>query len=355
MKIVSLIGARPQYIKEAAVNKALKRAGIDEVIVNSGQHYDYNMADIFFKTLKIKSPDYNLKVGSGLHGEMTAKIMISFEKLMLDVKPDVILVYGDTNTTLAGAIVATKLKIPLAHVEAGIRMLPKDMPEEINRTLTDRISNLMFCPSERAVENLRKEGITDGVYFTGDVMYDVFLQSKDSFEYTIYNELKLKENEFVLVTIHRDYNVDDEKTFKKILEALNEIAEKKRVIFPMHPRTRKMAEKFGFNELLKNIDIMEPIDYLNLMGLMQYCDCVVTDSGGVQREAYFSKKPAFLLMPDPAWHELVEKKMNFLCTPDNLLENINEVREYNYVPEIYGDGTASEKLVKILQDNYDKR
>lgn len=355
MKVVSLIGARPQYIKEAAVNKALKEAKEEEIIVNSGQHYDYNMSDIFFKTLKIKSPDYNLKVGSGLHGEMTAKIMISFEKLMLEIKPNVILVYGDTNTTLAGAIVATKLKIPLAHVEAGIRMFPKDMPEEINRTLTDRISNLMFCPSERAVENLKKEGITEGVYFTGDVMYDVFLQSKDYFKYTVYNDLKLKDNEFVLVTIHRDYNVDDEKTFKKILESLNEIAKEKRVVFPMHPRTRKMAEKFGFNELLKNIDIMEPIDYLNLMGLMQHCNCVVTDSGGVQREAYFSKKPAFLLMPDPAWHELVEKKMNFLSTPDNLFESINKTREYNYVPEIYGDGTASRKLVKILQDYYAKR
>ncbi|MFH1547234.1 MAG: UDP-N-acetylglucosamine 2-epimerase (non-hydrolyzing), partial [bacterium] len=318
MKVVSLIGARPQYIKESAINKALRKAKIKEIIVNSGQHYDYNMADVFFKNLKISAPDYNLKVGSGLHGEMTAKIMVEFEKLMMKIKPDVILVYGDTNTTLAGAIVATKLKIPLAHVEAGIRMLPKDMPEEVNRTLTDRISNLLFCCSDLGVSNLKKEGITEGVYNTGDVMYDVFLQTKDHFDYSLYEKLGLEDGKFILVTIHRDYNVDYKKTFKKILQVLNRISKTQRVIFPMHPRSRKMAEKYGFSNMLEKIEVMDPIDYLSLMGLMQYCSCVITDSGGVQREAYYSKKPAFLLMPDPAWHELVQKKMNFLCIPENL-------------------------------------
>ena len=349
MKIVSLIGARPQFIKESAINKALRKAKIEEIIVNSGQHYDYNMADVFFKTLDITAPDYNLKVGSGLHGEMTAKIMVAFEKLMIKIKPDVILIYGDTNTTLAGAIVATKLKIKLAHVEAGVRMLPKDMPEEINRTLTDRVANLLFCCSKLGVKNLKKEGITSGVYNTGDVMYDVFLQAKKDFDYSIYKDLKLKDNNFVLVTIHRDYNVDDKKTYKKILEVFNEIAKKKRVIFPMHPRSKKMVEKFGLTKLLENIDVMEAIDYLSLMGLIQHCSSVITDSGGVQREAYFSKKPAFLLMPDPAWHELVEEKMNFLCTPENLVETMKKGEKYNYIPNILGNGHAAEEIVKILK------
>jgi UDP-N-acetylglucosamine 2-epimerase len=348
MKVVSLVGARPQFIKEAVLNKEFKKQGIEEIIVNSGQHYDYNMADIFFKTLGIDSPNYNLEVGSGLHGEMTAKVMTSFEKLMMDIRPDMILVYGDTNTTLAGALVAAKLKIKVVHVEAGVRMLPKDMPEEINRVLADRISDLKFCCSQLGVENLKKEGITNGVYNTGDVMYDVFLQTKDHFDYSVFKNLKLEDGKFDLVTIHRDYNVDDKDTFKKILETFNEIAKEKRVIYPIHPRSKKMVEKFGLEDLLRNIDITEPIGYLELMGLMQHCNNVITDSGGLQREAYFSKKPAFLLMPDPAWHELVQEGMNFLCTPDNLIKTMKKEKDYNYVPNILGDGDAGGKIVRIL-------
>ena len=349
MRVVSLIGARPQYIKEAVLNKAFKKAGIEEIIVNSGQHYDYNMADIFFEKLGIKAPDYNLKVGSGLHGEMTAKIMIEFEKLMIDIKPDVVLVYGDTNTTLAGAIVATKLKIKLAHVEAGIRMFPKDMPEEINRTLTDRVSNLLFCPSELAVENLKKEGITQGVSFTGDVMYDLYLQSKEHFDYSLYESLKLEDGKYVLVTLHRDYNVDDKEKFGEILKALDELAKETRVIFPIHPRSRKKAEEFGYGNLLEKLDILEPIDYLSLMGLLVHCKNVVTDSGGLQKESYYAQKPAYLLMPDPAWHELVKFEMNILCEPHNLLEKMSQEGEYNYVPNIYGNGDAGTKIVEILR------
>ncbi|MHC1716417.1 MAG: non-hydrolyzing UDP-N-acetylglucosamine 2-epimerase [Candidatus Dojkabacteria bacterium] len=348
MKVVSLIGARPQYIKEAVLNRAFREANIEEIIVNSGQHYDYNMADIFFKKLGIKSPDYNLKVGSGLHGEMTAKIMIEFEKLMMEIKPDVILVYGDTNTTLAGAIVAAKLKIKLAHVEAGVRMLPKDMPEEINRTLVDRVSDFLFCPSELAINNLQKEGIIKGVHFTGDVGYDLYLQSKDHFDYSVFEELKLEDNNYVLVTIHRDYNVDDKKRLGEILKALNEIAQDARVIFPLHPRSRKRIEEFGYEKLLEKIDILEPVDYLSLMGLMEHCRSVVTDSGGLQKESYYTRKPAYLLMPDPAWHELVEFKMNILCEPEDLLQKMGMKREYKYVPNIYGNGDAGKKIAQII-------
>jgi len=351
MKVVSLIGARPQFIKEAVLNKEFKKRGIEEIIVNSGQHYDYNMADIFFETLGIGSPDYNLEVGSGLHGEMTAKIMTEFEKLMLDIKPDVILVYGDTNTTLAGALVGAKLKIDVAHVEAGIRMLPKDMPEEINRVLTDRVSTYLFCPTKGSVENLKKEGITEGVYFTGDVTYDLYLQMKDKFDYSLYEELDLEEGEYSVVTVHRDYNVDSEEKLKNILEALNEVSKKSRVVFPMHPRTKKMIEKFKLENMIEGLDILEPIDYLSLMGLIEKCKNVITDSGGLQRESYYMEKPAFLLMPDPAWHELVEEGMNFLCTPDNLLETIEKEKEYKYIPGIQGEGDAGERIVSIFLAN----
>lgn len=353
MKVVSLIGARPQYIKEAVLNKAFKKANIEEIIVNSGQHYDYNMADIFFEKLGIKAPDYNLKVGSGLHGEMTAKIMVGFEKLVMDIKPDVVLVYGDTNTTLAGAIVSTKLKIPLAHVEAGIRMLPKDMPEEINRTLTDRISNYLFCPSELSVVNLKKEGITQGVYFTGDVTYDLFLQSKEHFDYSVYENMKLEENKYILVTLHRDYNVDDNERFEKILKELDKLSKDFRIVFPIHPRSKKRIEQFGYEKYINGIDLIEPIDYLSLMGLLQHCKCVITDSGGFQKEAYFSKKPAYLPMPDPAWHELVNYGMNTLCEADNIYEKILDEKDYNYVPNIYGQGDAGEKIVNILGERID--
>jgi UDP-N-acetylglucosamine 2-epimerase (non-hydrolysing) len=349
MKVVSLIGARPQYIKEAVLNKAFREAGVEEIIVNSGQHYDYNMADVFFEKLNIKAPDYNLKVGSGLHGEMTAKIMIEFEKLMIEIKPDVILVYGDTNTTLGGAIVAAKLKIPLAHVEAGLRMFPKDMPEEINRVLTDRISNYLFCPSKLSVENLKKEGITKGVHLTGDVTYDLYLQSKDHFDYSVYKDMKLEDDNFVLVTLHRDYNVDNRERFGEILKALSELSKKTRILFPIHPRSRKRIEEFGYEEYIKDIDILDPMDYLSLMGLMEHCKSVITDSGGLQKESYFSKKPGYLLMPDPAWHELVDLKMNYLCEPGDLLKTMKEEKGYNYVPNVYGDGDAGKKIVEILK------
>lgn len=348
MKVVSLIGARPQFIKEAVLNKEFKKRSIEEIIVNSGQHYDYNMADVFFKTLGIDSPSYNLEVGSGLHGEMTAKIMISFEKLVMDIKPDIILVYGDTNTTLAGALVGAKLKIKVAHVEAGIRMLPKDMPEEINRVLTDRISTYLLCPTKGSVENLKKEGIEDGVSFVGDVTYDLYLQTKDHFDYSLYEDLSLEENNYTVVTIHRDYNVDNKENLVAILKSLKELRKGNRIVFPMHPRTKRRIEEFGLEDEIKDIDVLEPVDYLSLMALMQRCKNIVTDSGGLQRESYYVQKPAFLLMPDPAWHELVKEKMNFLCTPDNLVDTIDKVSNYKYVPGIQGDGDAGKKIVDIL-------
>lgn len=349
MRIISLIGARPQFIKEAIIHQELKKAGITEILVNSGQHYDANMADVFFQDLEIKTPDYNLGVGSASHAEMTGKIIIEFEKIVLKEKPDWVLVYGDTNTTLAGSIVASKLKIPIAHIEAGVRMLPKDMPEEINRTLTDRISKLLFCASMKCVNNLDSEGIREGVHFTGDVMYDLFLMLKPKFKYDYNERYKLTPDSYAVLTLHRDYNVDNKDRLEGILSNIATFAKETDVIFPMHPRTKKRVEDFGLKHLLKDIQVLEPIDYLNLMGLVSSSRLVLTDSGGLQKEAYYANKPGLLFMDDPAWHELVEEGINTLVKDRPLTELARTLVSAKYPKNIYGKGTASEEIVRILK------
>ena len=349
MRIISLIGARPQFIKEAIVQRELQRAGISEVLVNSGQHYDANMSDVFFQDLEIRPPQYNLRVGSASHAEMTGKIIIEFEKIVLREKPDWVLVYGDTNTTLAGALVASKLKIPIAHIEAGVRMFPKDMPEEINRTLTDRVSKLLFCASTKCVENLASEGIREGVYFTGDVMYDIFLMLKPKFKYEYNERYRLDPNSYAVLTLHRDYNVDTKERLQVILANIATLAKELPIIFPMHPRTSKRVEEFGLQRLLEDVKVLEPIDYLNLMGLVSKSRLVLTDSGGLQKEAYYADKPALLFMEDPAWHELVEHGINILVkdNPINILART--LASDKYPRNIYGNGTASEQIARILK------
>jgi UDP-N-acetylglucosamine 2-epimerase (non-hydrolysing) len=349
MRIISLIGARPQFIKEAIIHRELKKAGITEILVNSGQHYDANMADVFFQDLEIKAPDYNLGIGSASHGEMTGKIIIEFEKIVLQEKPDWVLVYGDTNTTLAGAIVASKLKIPVAHIEAGVRMFPKDMPEEINRTLTDRVSKLLLCASMKCVDNLASEGIRDGVHFTGDVMYDLFLMLKPKFKYEYNERYNLTTNSYAVLTLHRDYNVDSKERLTAILSNVEEFARETEVIFPMHPRTKKRVAEFGLESLLKNVKVLEPIDYLNLMGLVSNARLVLTDSGGLQKEAYYADKPGLLFMDDPAWHELVEEGINTLVGDKRLTQLSRTLIQDKYPKNIYGKGTASQEIVSILK------
>jgi UDP-N-acetylglucosamine 2-epimerase (non-hydrolysing) len=349
MKVLSLVGARPQFIKEAVLHKEFEKAGIQEILVHSGQHYDFNMSDVFFQVLEIRKPDYYLSVGSGLHGEMTGKIMIEFEKIVLEEKPDVILVYGDTNTTLAGAIVGAKLKIPVAHVEAGLRQEPKDMPEEINRVLTDRVSKYLFCPTKLAVENLKKEGIVDGVYFTGDVMYDLFLMMKPLFKYDVYEAAGLEEGKYIVMTLHRDFNVDNKEKFEKILKEVAKVAEKVKVVFPVHPRTRKRISEFGLDEYLKDILVIEPIDYLNLMGLVEKSWKVITDSGGLQKEAYFAGKRAVVVMPDSGWRELVETGWNILADGEGIYDAVFSSEEKPYPTGLYGNGDAGNRIVEILK------
>jgi len=349
MKVLSLVGARPQIIKEAVLHRRFKEKGIKEVLVHSGQHYDYNMSDMFFEVLQIRKPDYNLNVGSGTHSEMTGKIMIEFEKVLLKERPDIVFVYGDTNTTLAGALVSAKLKIPVAHVEAGIRQKPKDMPEEINRVVTDHVSQILFCPSELAVENLRKEGITEGVYFTGDVMYDLFLEMKLLFRYDLFRKLDLKENGYIVCTIHRDFNTDVPERLREILEQLRRLSKRYEVVFPVHPRTAKRIREFGLAELLNEILVIEPADYLNMMGLIEKSRFVITDSGGLQKEAYWCGKRAIVVMPDTGWRELVEAGWNVLSEPDEITEKSEYIDNHVSLPEnVYGEGNASEKLAEVI-------
>nr|WP_312058457.1 UDP-N-acetylglucosamine 2-epimerase (non-hydrolyzing) [Fervidobacterium pennivorans] len=353
MKIISLVGARPQFIKEAVLNKEFLRQGVDEVLVHSGQHYDFNMSDIFFKVLEIKKPKYNLSIGSGLHGEVTGKTMIEFEKIVLSENPDLIVVYGDTNTTLAGALVGAKLKIPVAHVEAGIRQNPKDMPEEINRVVTDHVSKLLFCPSKLAVRNLEREGILEGVYFVGDVMYELFLRMKEMFDLSFIEEMNLEEENYIVCTIHRDFNTDSRTNLENIVSNIVKISKEIKVVFPIHPRTKKMIQKFGLEEILKkgNILLTEPLDYLKMMGLVEKSFLVITDSGGLQKESYFCKKRAVVVMPDTGWRELVEAGWNKLATPTELYKvyktTLSETAEYP--AGIYGDGKSAELIVEKIK------
>ena len=352
VKLISLIGARPQIIKEAILNQELEKEGIEEILVHSGQHYDFNMSDVFFKVLNIKKASYNLGIGSGTHAEMTGKTMIEFEKVVLKERPDIILVYGDTNTTLAGALVGSKLKIPVAHVEAGIRQEPKDMPEEINRVLTDHVSKYLFCPSKLAMNNLKKENIKEGVYFTGDIMYDLFLKMKPYFDETIINKFSLEENKYVVTTIHRDFNTDNKSNLKAILKELDKISKEIKVVFPIHPRTKKRIEEFDLKQYTKNILMIEPLDYLSMMGLVQKSLFVITDSGGLQKEAYFARKRAIVVMPDTGWRELTDAGWNILSKADEIKDKMeciinNEID--SKTENIYGDGNAGEKIAGLIK------
>jgi len=356
MKILSLIGARPQIIKEAILNQEFEKKGIKEILVHSGQHYDFNMSDVFFQSLNVKKPDYNLGVGSGTHAQMTGKVMIEFEKVVLKEHPDIVLVYGDTNTTLAGAIVGAKLKIPVAHVEAGIRQEPKDMPEEINRVLTDRISKYLFCPSKLAVSNLKKEGITEGVSFTGDIMYDLYLKMKPYFKEDIIDELNLEENKYIVATIHRDFNTDNKEKLESILKELDRITKEIKVVFPIHPRTKKRIDEFNLNKYTKEILLTEPLDYLSMIGLVQKSLFVITDSGGLQKEAYFAGKRAIVVMPDTGWRELTDIGWNVLSEPDEIKSKVDHIfnnEVSSNVENIYGDGKTGEKIVRIIGQEAD--
>lgn len=357
-KVVSLVGARPQFIKEAVVGAEVRRRNAwHHVLVHSGQHYDANMSDIFFTELDMKQPDYFLGVGSGLHGRQTAEVLTKFEELLLNEKPDLVLVYGDTNTTVAGALAAAKLKIPVAHVEAGLRQNPKDMPEEINRVLTDHISKYLFCCSYLGTENLKKEGITEGVVVAGDVMYDLYLKMKPQFTPKETREqYGLVEGRYIIATLHRDFNVDNTESLRNILEGLVQAKRETgfEILLPIHPRTRKRISEFGLGNLTKNLMVTEPIGYLDLMSLTQDCAAVITDSGGYQKEAYYAEKRAVVIMPDSGWRELTEVKWNIFARPEKesvLQATMECLQKSTYLQAIYGMGNSGNSIVHFIMQS----
>lgn len=357
VKIVSVVGARPQFIKAAAVSRVLRvTEGVREILVHTGQHYDANMSDVFFEELEIPMPDYNLGIGSGSHGEQTGRMLEAIEKVLMEEKPDWVLVYGDTNSTLAGALAAVKLHIPVAHVEAGLRSFNRRMPEEINRVLTDHASDLLFAPTKTAVENLRHEGIPEGqIKLVGDVMYDaaLFYGKMAEQKSRILDKLRLKPKEYILATVHRAENTDDPERLWAIFDALCEIACEIKVILPLHPRTRQALIKTGmYDKATKNICLTEPVGYLDMIMLEKNARLIATDSGGVQKEAFFFRVPCVTLREETEWIELVEMGWNIIVSPMSKemittdIYNCLNRRGADFYP--YGDGKSAEKVLNFL-------
>lgn len=364
MKILTIVGARPQFIKAAVVSRAIEdynktvsiRELIEEMLVHTGQHYDDNMSDVFFKEMHIPIPRYQLGIGGGTHGAMTGRMLEALEGLMLEEKPDVVLVYGDTNSTLAGALAAAKLHIPVAHVEAGLRSFNMQMPEEVNRILTDRVSHWLFCPTDTAVNNLKREGVNEWsgvqVHNVGDVMYDaaLFYRERAAAGQTVAELMERYKEGFYLATVHRQENTDDVTRLTNIITALEEIAKRVPVILPLHPRTRKRLEGLGIET--KQITCLEPVGYFDMVCLLDNCRAVFTDSGGVQKEAYFFHKPCITLRDETEWVELVEHGFNCLVGAEweSIIraeqEFIQQDRDFS-VP-LYGDGRAGEKIILYL-------
>lgn len=356
MKILTIIGARPQFIKAVSFSRYLKSSpDIQEIILHTGQHYDNNMNDNFFSELDIPRPDYNLGVGSDTHARQTAKMMIGIEDIALKEKPDFILIYGDTNSTIAGALAGAKIHIPVIHIEAGLRSYDREIPEEINRVVSDSISTILFCPTETAVNNLKKEGITNGVYNVGDIMLETYLfyKNKALKNSSILNRLNLKPKEYILCTIHRASNTDNIINLKNIFIGLTD--SKGIVILPIHPRTKKIInqDKSIKKSIGKNINIIEPVGYFDMISLEANAKKIVTDSGGVQKEAYFNKIPCITLRENTEWVETIEQGVNQLVgvDPGKIKESINNFypQEQDYSKQLYGDGKTSEKIIEILR------
>lgn len=362
MKLVTIIGARPQFIKAAPFSERFRREN-EEILVHTGQHYDPNMSDIFINELGIPKPDYNLGVGSGSHGVQTGRMLEKIEDLLIKEKPDGVLVYGDTNSTLAGALAASKLHIPVFHVEAGLRSYNKLMPEEQNRILTDHISSLLLCPTQTAVDNLAKEGITSGVVNTGDIMYDAVLKNIDVSRERYANGIwlqklreergelpDLKEKEYYLATVHRAENTDNLRKLREIFFAFSKLD--KPVLLPLHPRTRKLIYEYKIP--VENVIVINPVGYLLMLYLTAHAYMVITDSGGLQKEAYFLQTPCTTLRDQTEWVETLENGWNMLCpiNAETIIQTVN--RELNCLqhpqPKLFGDGHAAEHIYKAIVD-----
>lgn len=352
MKIVTIIGARPQFIKSVPVTRELLQYNINEVVVHTGQHFDHNMSDIFFQQLNIPEPSYSLNINNLSHGQMTGQMLIKIEEVLLQENPDLVMVYGDTNSTIAGALAAAKLNVKVAHIEAGLRSFNMQMPEEINRIVTDRISTYLFCPTDTAVINLKNEGFISfdcKIIQSGDVMYDSVL---------LFSEIERKpsiviDNEFILCTIHRQENTDNTSRLKSISEALLIISEKNKIILPLHPRTKKKFENLEiFKHLRNKVIFTNPVGYLEMIYLLKRCRLVITDSGGLQKEAYFFNKPCLTLRDETEWVELVDNGFNLICgsETESIINNFNSIfsLEHDFGVSLYGDGKAAKKIVEEI-------
>lgn len=367
-KIITIIGARPQIIKAAALSRAIKnhfKEEINELIVHTGQHYDANMSQVFFEELQIPKPDYNLNVGSGKHGEQTAKMISGIEEILLKEKPDALVVYGDTNSTLAAAIAASKIHVPIVHIEAGLRSFNKKMPEEINRIMCDHASTLLFSPTATGYQNLLSEGFEDleegpysmdrpKIYHCGDVMYDnsLYFSQLAKDRSGVLKEHGLEPGSFILGTIHRDNNTDIPERLTAVFEALLEISEDAKIVLPLHPRTQKKMQEVLSNDLLDEIKACEslimipPVSFLDMVLLEDSSQMIITDSGGVQKESYFFKKPCLILRPETEWVEIVQAGAARICDADKdlILKNYQDftINPPQNFKEIFGNGHAAE-------------
>ncbi len=353
MKVVTIIGARPQFVKAAVVSRVLAEAQcVEEVIVHTGQHFDANMSDVFFEEMCIPKPHYNLNINGLSHGAMTGQMLEKIEEVLVNEKPDWVLVYGDTNSTIAGALAAKKLHIRVAHVEAGLRSFNMAMPEEVNRILTDRISDVLFCPTDAAMENLRREGFDNidcRIVKNGDVMQDAALFYADRAK----RPGKDVPGRFVLCTVHRAENTDEPQRLAGIFKALEIISQEVPVVLPLHPRTRSKLSAIGYDFAKSKICFIEPVGYLEMVWLLKQCELVMTDSGGLQKEAYFFGKYCVTMRDETEWVELVENGFNKLSGSDTnqLLECVKEVRQKElcgFENRLYGNGDAGNAIVNVL-------
>ena len=341
-KILTIVGARPQFIKAAAISRAFRAfPDIKEQIIHTGQHYDANMSDIFFEELGIPTPKHRFELGGGSHGQMTGRMLEALEKVFLNEKPDAVLIYGDTNSTLAGALAAVKIHIPVIHVEAGLRSFNRKMPEEINRILSDQVSELLLCPTQVSVDNLKAEGIEKGVHMVGDVMHDATLYAieKTKNNTGLLEKLGVAEKPFAVCTMHRAENTDNPKRFDQLIAFLEKQALKRDIIFAVHPRTRNLMAERGIAP--KGLQLIEPVGYFDLNTLLQHCELVITDSGGLQKEAYFHRKPCITMRDETEWVETIEAGWNRLWTADDWHGKRGTIADY-------GTGNAADVCAKII-------
>lgn len=350
MKVLTVVGARPQFIKAAPVSKVL-RSKHEEFLLHTGQHYDDAMSDLFFRQLSIPAPNRNLEVGSGPHGAQTGSMLSGIEAVALEYRPDCVLLYGDTNSTLAGALAAAKLPVPVAHVEAGLRSFDRRMPEEVNRVVADHLSKLLLCPTDVAVANLSREGITSGVRLVGDVMFDAFRQNLDQAlrKSRIVSELGVERGGYQLMTVHRAENVDEPERLHAILRGV--AASGRLTVFPAHPRTQAAMKAAG-TQPVPTLRVIDPVGYLEMLVLEDGAEAIVTDSGGVQKEAYFAGKPCITLRDSTEWTEIVATGWNVLVgtNSDAIAEAMRTFRPVGERPTLFGDGRAAERVVSALEE-----